>query len=151
MLWSPSVETVVIFLQHPNILLWTTTGPISKIHTTIGLRVSFLFVCEIAVHSVPTCPEECTFVDHKGLNDRLTSTELTPRCSGIRNDVIQRDGYAYDFSQIAGQHCDPAHLIPRSKGEKVWFVVSSYNYSMKLFSSALQKWYNVVLPELTWH
>ena len=57
----------MIFLQHPKVPLWTTAGPISKIHSTIGLRVSFLFVCEIAVHSVSTCPEECTFVDHRGL------------------------------------------------------------------------------------
>src|SRR5713226_3250320 len=70
MLCSPFVEPVVIFLQHPKVPLWTTTRPnflMPKIHTTIGLRVSFLFVCEIAVHSVSTSPEDCAFIDHEGL------------------------------------------------------------------------------------
>ena len=41
-----------------------------RINTTIGLRVSFLFVCEIAVYSVSTSPDHCAFVDYEGLNDR---------------------------------------------------------------------------------
>ena len=121
----------------------------SKIHTTIGLRVSFLFVCEIAVHSVSTSPEDCVFVDHEGLNERLTSTQLTLRRASFRRDVIQRDGFACVVTQEVGKNCDAAHLIPRGKGDEVRFVVSSYKYLMMLFASTLQKYYNFVLPEIT--
>jgi hypothetical protein len=110
-----------------------------KIHTIIGLRVSFLFVCEITVHSVSTCPENCAFVDHEGLNDRLTSTAQTPRSNNFRADVIRRDGDACVVSQQEGVDCDAVHLIPRSKGDEVRSVVNSYNYFMMLFSSTLQK------------
>ena len=111
----------------------------SKIHTTIGLRVSFLFVCEIAVHSVSTSPENCAFVDHQGLNDRFTSTAQTPRSNHFREDVIRRDGYACVVTQEAEDLCDPAHLIPRCKGDEVRSVVSSYNYFHDVVSSTLQK------------
>ena len=135
MLCSPFVEPVVIFLQHSTVSLWTTTGsnlPMQKIHTTIDLRVSFLFVCEIAVHSVSTSPGDCVLVDHEGLNDELTSTVLTQRRSNFRDDVIRRVGRACVVTQVAGLHCDAVHLIPRSKGDEVRFVASSYNYLMML-------------------
>jgi hypothetical protein len=122
-----------------------------KIHTTIGLRVSFLFVCKITVHSVSTSPEDCAFIDYQGLNDRLTSTERTARSNNFRDDVIQRDGHACVVTQKAEDLCDAAHLIPRCKGDEVRFVVSSYNYFMTLFSSTLQKCYNFVLLEITRH
>jgi hypothetical protein len=96
-----------------------------KTHTTIGLRVSFRFVCEIAVHSVSTSPEACAFVDHEGLNDRSTSTELTLRRHNFRGDVIRRDGHACVVTGTEGENCDAVHLIPWSKGEEVRFVVSS--------------------------
>jgi hypothetical protein len=51
----------------------------TKIHTTIGLRVSFFFVCDIAVHSVSTSPGHFAFVDYEGLNERKTTTEGTAR------------------------------------------------------------------------
>ena len=110
-----------------------------KIHTTIGLRVSFLFVCEIAVHSVSTSPGDCVFVDNQGLNDKLTSTVLTQRRSNFRADVIRRDGNACVVTQVAGWDCDAIHLIPRSKGDKVGLLISSYNYWMTLFASTLQE------------
>ena len=132
MLCSPFVEPVVSFLQRPRVRLWTTTRPnlpMPKRHTTIGLRVSVRFcVCEIAVHSVSTSPEDCAFVDHEGLNDRSTSTELTLRRHNFRGDVIRRDGHTCVVSQV--DTCDAVHLIPRSKGDEVRFVVSSYNYLM---------------------
>src|SRR5258708_26629263 len=142
MLCSPFVEPAVIFLQHPKVPLWTTTRPnflMPKIHTTIGLRVSFLFVCEIAVHSVSTSPEDCAFIDHEGLNEQLTSTEQTPRRHDFRGDVIRRDGHACVVTREAEEHCDAVHLIPRSKSDEVRFVIRSYNYWMTLFSSTLQK------------
>ena len=111
----------------------------TKIHTTIGLRVSFLFVCEIAVHSVSTSPGRCVFVDYEGLNDRLTTTEATTRRADFRDDVIRRDGRACVVTQEGEDHCDAAHLIPHSKGDEVRFVVSSHNHLMTLFSSTLEE------------
>jgi hypothetical protein len=71
----------------------------TKIHTTIGLRVSFLFVCEIAVHSVSTSPGRCAFVDYDGLNDRITTTEGTSHHGDFRADVVRRDGPACVVTQ----------------------------------------------------
>ncbi len=54
MLCSPFAELVATFVQHPTVPLWPTKTPklpMKRINTTIGLRVSFLFVCEIAVQS----------------------------------------------------------------------------------------------------
>ena len=110
-----------------------------KIHTTIGLRVNFLFVCEIAVHSVPTSPEDCVFIDHEGLNERITSTAQTPRRTTFRRDVIRRDGPVCVVTEGVRGDCDAVHLIPRGKGDEVRFMVSSYNYFMTLFCSTLQK------------
>ena len=110
----------------------------TKIHTTIGLRVSFLFVCEIAVHSVSTSSDRCAFVDHEGLNDRITTTEGTTGLRSFRADIIRRDGPACVVTQIEEDHCDAAHLIPHSRGDEVRFMVSSYNHLMTLFSSTLE-------------
>ena len=106
-----------------------------KIHTTIGLRVTFLFVCEIDVHSVSTSPEDCVFVDHQGLNDRLTATSQTQRRHDFRRNVIRRDGHACVVTLEPELSCDAVHLIPRSKGDEVRFVGSPDNYFMTLFSS----------------
>jgi hypothetical protein len=113
----------------------------TKIHTTIGLRVSFLFLCEIAVHSVSTSPGPCAFVDREGLDDRKTTTEGggTGRRANFRDDVIRRDGRACIVTRVGGNDCDAAHLIPHSKGEGVRFVVSSYNHLMTLFSSTFKE------------
>ena len=111
----------------------------TKIHTTIGLRVSLLFACEIAVHSVSTSPGRCAFVDYEGLNDRITTTEGTTRRRYFRDDVVQRDGPACVVTEVGEAHCDAAHLIPHSKGDGVRFVVSSYNHLMTLFSSTFKE------------
>jgi hypothetical protein len=95
-------------------------------------------VCEIAVHSVSTSPGDCIFVDHQGLNDKLTSTVLTQRLFIFRADVIRRDGFACVVSEEAAEFFDAVHLIPRCKGDDVRFVISSYNYWVTLFSSTLQ-------------
>jgi hypothetical protein len=89
--------------------------------------------------SVSTSLEICAFIDHQGLNDRLTSTAQTPRSNNFREDVIRRDGHACVVTEEEEDLCDAAHLIPRSKGDEVRSVVSSYNYFMTLFSSTLQK------------
>lgn len=138
---SPFVELVVNFLRHPTVPLWTTKSPNlpQKINTTIGIWVNSLCVCVIAVHSVSTSPEGFAFVDHEGLNNRLTSTEQTTCRYNFRGDVIQRDGHVCVVTQEAEEDCDAAHLIPHSKGDEVRLVVSSFNYLMMLFSSTWQK------------
>jgi hypothetical protein len=118
------------------------TGPnllMQKLDATIGLQVSFLFVCEIAVHSVSTSPEDCAFVDYQGLHDQLTSTEQTQCRGSFRSDVMRRDGLACVVTQERKEVCDAAHLIPWRKGDMVRFVISLYNYWMTLFSSTFQE------------
>jgi hypothetical protein len=95
-----------------------------KIDTTIGLRVSFFSVCEIAVHSVSTSPGDCAFVDHLGLNDRITTSVATTRREDFRVEVIRRDGPACVVTAVEECVCDAAHLIPHRKGDEVRFVVS---------------------------
>jgi hypothetical protein len=124
--------------------MWTTTGPkllMTKIGATIGLLVSFVFVCEITVHSVLTSPENWAFVDHRGLSDPSQRKYIErTQCSGdFRSNVMQRDGPSCVVTQVAKDYCDVAHLIPWSKGDEVRFVISSYNYWMTLFSSTLQE------------
>ena len=109
-----------------------------KVHTTIGLRVSFLFGCKIVVHSVSASPGRCAFVDYECSNDRIATTGTTRR-RDFRDDVVRRDGPACVVTQEEEYDCDAAHLIPHSKGDKVRFVVSSYNHLMTLFSSTLKK------------
>ena len=89
--------------------------------------------------SVPTSPDDWAFVDHSGLNERLTTTEGTARRGKFRDDVARRDGPACVVTGKKEAHCDAAHLIPHSKGDEVRFVVSSYNHLMTLFSSTLPK------------
>jgi hypothetical protein len=142
MLCSPFAELVASFLQHQTVSLWTTKTPklpTAKIHTTIGLRVSFLFACEIAVHSVSTSPGPCAFVDYEGLNDRTSTTEGTTRRQVFRDDVIRRDGPACVVTQVGADDCVAAHLIPHSKGDGVRSVVSSYNHLTTLFSSTFKE------------
>jgi hypothetical protein len=113
-----------------------------KIHTTIGLRVSFFSVCEIAVHNVSTSPGDCAFVDHHvhGLDDdRIPTSVATTRRIDFREHVIQRDGSACVITLERKEHCDAAHLIPHRKGDEVRFVVSSYSHLMTLFSSIFEK------------
>jgi hypothetical protein len=110
-----------------------------KIHTTIGLPVNFLFVCEIAVHSVSTSPGRCVFVDYEGLNDRITTTEGSTRREDLRDDVVRRDGPACVVTKMDECACDAAHLIPHSKGDEVRFVVSTYYHLMTLFSSTFKE------------
>ena len=111
----------------------------TETRTTISLRVSFLFVCEIAVQSVSTSPDCCAFVDYEGLNDRITTSSGTIRCADFRGDVIRRDGPACVVTQVVKDDCDAAHLIPHSEGDEVRFVVNSYNHLMTLFSSTFEK------------
>ena len=88
--------------------------------------------------SISTSPDHCAFVDHEGINDRMT-TITTDRLANFRDNVVRRDGRACVVTKVDEGICDAAHLIPHSKGDEVRFVVSSYNHLMTLFSSTLRK------------
>jgi hypothetical protein len=90
------------------------------------------FYLRLLFITVSASLENYSFIDHKGLNDRLTSTEQTSRRGGFRSDVMQRDGPYCVVTQVEEEFCDAAHLI---KGVEVRFVFSSYGYWMALFSS----------------
>ncbi|KAI9467417.1 hypothetical protein BJY52DRAFT_1238401 [Lactarius psammicola] len=60
---------------------------------------------------------DCIFVDYEGLNDRVTSTVPSDCPNDFRDDIIARDGTACIVTRHSAEHCDAAHLIPRSKGD----------------------------------
>ena len=74
-----------------------------------------LSFCVRLLFSVSTSPGHCAFVDYKGLNDRITTTEGTGRHPNFRNDVVRRDGPACIVTEAEDGICDAAHLIPLSK------------------------------------
>ncbi|KAI0287669.1 hypothetical protein BC826DRAFT_1042991 [Russula brevipes] len=57
-------------------------------------------------------------VDNQGLNDRITSSVLSDRCSLFRSAVALRDGNRCVITRWAASHCDAAHIIPHSKGDE---------------------------------
>ena len=63
------------------------------------------------------------FIDHRALNDSVTSTVKTSRSRQFRQQVVNRDGVCVVTGNIP-QICDAAHIIPRSKGDKVCYLPS---------------------------
>ncbi|KAH9036199.1 hypothetical protein EDB85DRAFT_2288403 [Lactarius pseudohatsudake] len=57
----------------------------------------------------------CIFIDHEGLNDRLTSTS---RRENFRKEILARDKEFCVVTREPADDCDAAHLIPRSKTDK---------------------------------
>ncbi|KAI9566886.1 hypothetical protein HD554DRAFT_2193715 [Boletus coccyginus] len=66
----------------------------------------------------PSGEISCIFVDYTGLNDRMTSSSQTSLRYNFRDDVGQRDGGVCVITGGAGEHCDAAHLIPKSKSDE---------------------------------
>lgn len=62
-------------------------------------------------------------IDYNAMNDRITSSEQTPRSSRFRRDVMARDGPACVFTLTDGSMCDAAHLLAKSKGDEYIEVV----------------------------
>lgn len=85
-------------------------------------------------HFISTCsqlhihPEDFIFVDYEALNDRITSTAETntPRLGSFRQNVMNRDGELCIITRESEQFCEAAHLIPKCKGDEVFFLVSGY-------------------------
>lgn len=55
-------------------------------------------------------------VDHQALNDRVTSSDMTPRRHNFKGDVLDRDHHCI-ITQVYAIDCDAAHIIPKSKGD----------------------------------
>jgi hypothetical protein len=58
------------------------------------------------------------FIDHNGLNERVTSTAKTPHATDFRKRIVNRDRSCIVTGETADV-CDAAHLIPHSKGDTV--------------------------------
>ncbi|KAH9174959.1 hypothetical protein EDB89DRAFT_1904173 [Lactarius sanguifluus] len=58
------------------------------------------------------------FVDYEGLNDQATSTVSTDYPGDFRDNIAARDGSACVVTRSPAEHCHPAHLIPRIKGDE---------------------------------
>ena len=79
------------------------------------------------------------------LNEQMTSTELTPRRSNFRSDVMARDG---GFCIVTGHDesdCDAAHLVPLCKSDEVPFMTILCGFSMMLSPSTLGRLSKTVL------
>ena len=63
------------------------------------------------------------FVDHHGLDDKITTTTLTPRRRDFRADAVVRDGPFCVATGLEAKYCDATHLAPKSKGHDVTFLV----------------------------
>ncbi|KAF9498838.1 hypothetical protein BDN71DRAFT_1442797 [Pleurotus eryngii] len=57
-------------------------------------------------------------IDPGFLHERITSSVLTARRAGFREDVLRRDGNLCVVSQVPGSYCDAAHLSAHAKGDK---------------------------------
>jgi hypothetical protein len=143
-----SVGLVVISLQHRMVLQWTMATCWPTLYTISILQVTFLLVCKIVAHYGS---ENCTFVDHEGLNEQLTSTSLTPHRYDFRQGIIRRDGSFCVITQDPASYCDAAHLIPRCKGDEVMSIVSLCDPLMTFYSSTSGMLSEIVLTFITLH
>ncbi|KAH7886545.1 hypothetical protein F5I97DRAFT_1004534 [Phlebopus sp. FC_14] len=68
--------------------------------------------------------EQFHLVDYNALNDRVTSSGLTPGRAGFRDNILNRDGSCV-ITRADSRICDAAHIIPRYKGDEyITFVVN---------------------------
>ena len=80
------------------------------------------FVRSLSQPQTPSL-ENLIFVDYKGLNERMTTTTLTLRRHNFRNEILVRDGNYCVITGETSEDCDAAHLIPKSKGDEVTFLI----------------------------
>ena len=84
--------------------------PEGNIHRSHIFRLSLTVYAHIGEYHI---------IDYNAMNDRITSSEQTPRSSRFRRDVMERDGPVCVFTLTDGSMCDAAHLLPKSKGDEV--------------------------------
>jgi hypothetical protein len=109
---------------------------------------AYYFTSEGNIHGSHTCCSSLIFcfyapigdyriIDFNALNDRITSSEQTIRSSRFRRDVIARNGPVCVFKGYDGDICDATHLLSKSKGDEVSFVIVSCHPFTKSPSSTL--------------
>ncbi|KAH7886575.1 hypothetical protein F5I97DRAFT_1926900 [Phlebopus sp. FC_14] len=68
--------------------------------------------------------EQFHLVDYNALNDRVTSSDITPGRAGFRGKILNRDGSCV-ITRAHNRICDASHIIPRCKGDEyITFVVN---------------------------
>jgi hypothetical protein len=87
-----------------------------------------LLILSQHAHNFTFIQKTFIFVDYEALNDRITSTAETntPRLGSFRQNVMNRDGELCIITRESEQFCEAAHLIPKCKGDEVFFLVSGY-------------------------
>ncbi|KAH9046804.1 hypothetical protein EDB84DRAFT_1624093 [Lactarius hengduanensis] len=81
----------------------------------------------------------------KVLNDRLTSTDQTSRREIFRKEILARDKEFCVVTREPANDCDAAHLIPRSKTDKV--TTSNNDHSMWFFNDGLFQYIQRVVED----
>ena len=61
-------------------------------------------------------------MDCDGLKDRTSTSSNTSYCTSLRAEALQRDVHCV-VTLAHRDDCDAAHIIPRSKGPKVVFII----------------------------
>ncbi|KAF4563930.1 hypothetical protein EYR36_003175 [Pleurotus pulmonarius] len=56
-------------------------------------------------------------IDPDFLRERITSSVVTARCAGFREEVVKRDRNSCVVSHAPGAYCDAAHLSAHAKGD----------------------------------
>ncbi|KAH7886550.1 hypothetical protein F5I97DRAFT_1926849 [Phlebopus sp. FC_14] len=85
--------------------------------------------------------EQFHLVDYNALNDRVTSSGLTPGRAGFRDNILNRDGPCV-ITRADSRICDAAHIIPRCKGDEyITFVVNDrrHLYHEQQFPPGMQE------------
>lgn len=59
------------------------------------------------------------FIDCNLINEQIISSEETQHSSRFRSQIMERDGSVCIFTGGKASICQAAHLLPRSKGDKV--------------------------------
>ena len=65
-------------------------------------------------------------MDHEGLDDEITSSSQSNQTEGranFRQQILDRDGPFCVITQEPAEDCDATHLIPRSEGDEVAFMI----------------------------
>ena len=109
-------------------------------------KVSFFLY--VRLFTMNTSSESCIFVDHHGLDEKITTTTLTPRRHAFRDDALQRDAFCVATGEPA-QFCDATHLAPKSKGDDVTFVIILCDSSIIFCSSTFRRFSTIVLLVIT--
>ena len=103
-------------------------------------KVSFFLY--IKLFTMNTSLETCIFVDYHGRDEKITTTTQTPCHYAFRDNALERDGPFCVITKVPTDICDAVHLVPKSKGDDVRFMIilcDSSKYSALVHSSCFQQ------------